>query len=440
MTAHIQSRWERHSQQSLDWQSGSNFRGWADSKIEELEHVLKENILGFWLPRCLDFEHGGYAINFDRYGHPNGRRSKGIVTQARMLWLFSASFVNQHGGPELLHAADSGYQFLREHMWDREHGGFFWEVGASGNSVLGDGKHLYGQAFGLFALSAYGLATRNTDALAFACDLFDLLERRAHDSRYGGYREFFRRDWGAAPATEIGYLGMPAGLKLMNTHLHLLEAYTLFFLATAVPMARQRILELISILSQSVVREEIGTCTDVHLSDWQPLLTGDSARTSYGHVLENISLLINSSEAIEASTSRILPLCNTLFNYCLKYGYDKRNGGFYESGPLGRPADNRRKTWWVQAEALWSTLQMHHLTWDPTYLEIFNHNWEFVKRHQIDWTYGEWYEQVNRWRVVKSDKGHIWKAGYHQGRAMIECIRLLRECAAGSNLETRLSV
>ncbi|HXZ79393.1 MAG TPA: AGE family epimerase/isomerase, partial [Terriglobales bacterium] len=260
-------------------------------------------------------------------------------------------------------------------------------------------------------------------------ELVDLLEQRAHDNQYGGYREFFRPDWTIASASEVGYLGLPADLKLMNTHLHLLEAYTLFFRATGLPLARQRILNLIHILSQSVVRGEFGTCTDLHRADWQPLLSGNFGRTSYGHVLENISLLIDSSETIGLSNSHIIETHKILFNYCLKYGYDRSHGGFYESGSLGKPADNLNKTWWVQAEALWSALQMYRVTRDFAYLGIFSQTWEFVNRRQIDWRYGEWYEQVTRWRIVKGDKGHIWKAGYHQGRAMIECLRILHECA-----------
>ena len=46
-----------------------------------------------------------------------------------------------------------GYRFLKEKMWDAKNGGFYWEVDASGNQKLKSRKHLYGQAFGLYALS-----------------------------------------------------------------------------------------------------------------------------------------------------------------------------------------------------------------------------------------------------------------------------------------------
>ena len=66
------------------------------------------------------------------------------------------------------------------------------------------------------------------NALALAVELFDLIERKAHDKRHGGYVEFFQRDWSVPPDTATGTLGVPASMKLTNTRLHLLEALTTY--------------------------------------------------------------------------------------------------------------------------------------------------------------------------------------------------------------------
>ena len=50
-----------------------------------IERNLHEAVVAFWLPRSIDREHGGYHINFDIHGKPNGKTSKGLVTQARMV-------------------------------------------------------------------------------------------------------------------------------------------------------------------------------------------------------------------------------------------------------------------------------------------------------------------------------------------------------------------
>jgi mannose/cellobiose epimerase-like protein (N-acyl-D-glucosamine 2-epimerase family) len=55
------------------------------SYIPRLEKALYANPHPFWYPRYIDRAHGGYIINFNAQGEPNGRSSKMIVTQSRMV-------------------------------------------------------------------------------------------------------------------------------------------------------------------------------------------------------------------------------------------------------------------------------------------------------------------------------------------------------------------
>ena len=239
----------------------------AESAIPRLEKVMQENIASFWYTKSLDRTNGGYTINFGPKGEPKGPGTKMIVTQARTMWLFARLARAGYGGDEYVEAAELGYRFLKEKMWDAENGGFYWEVDAAGNEKLNPRKHLYGQSFALYAISEYYLATGRQDVLDFATRFFNLLEEKSHDKTYGGYIEFFAEDWTPVPAGENSYMGAPAGMKLMNTHLHLLEAMTTFYRASKLPLARERLLELINIESNAVVRKEIGACTDKYDRD-----------------------------------------------------------------------------------------------------------------------------------------------------------------------------
>jgi len=124
-----------------------------------IEKNLTTAILGFWYPRSIDREHGGYIVDFDAAGRFKGEAPKMIVTQARMLWLSSRLFREGRGGAEMRENARQGYRFLMDHMWDAEHGGFYWEVDRTGTKIVAPHKHLYGQSFGLYALSEYARAT-----------------------------------------------------------------------------------------------------------------------------------------------------------------------------------------------------------------------------------------------------------------------------------------
>jgi len=394
--------------------------------LPALEKNLNENVLAFWYPATVDREHGGFLIDHDAQGRFKGEAPKAIVTQARMVWLSARLMREGRGGPTMAETARQGYRFLLDRMWDREFGGFYWEVDRAGTRVVHANKHLYGQAFGLYAIAEYARATRDPAALADARRLFDLIDARAHDAANGGYREFFARDWSAAPADARPYLGGTADLKLMNTHLHLMEALTALYHADPSPRVAARLSELITIQSNTVVRKAIGACTDQYAEGWTPKLDSAAARASYGHDLENIWLLADALDALGQSAAPLRDLFAQLFAYSLAHGYDEANGGFYDSGPLGQPADRRDKVWWVQAEALVSALTMYRLTADPKYAQVFLKTWSFVNTSQTDWTTGEWHPTVTADGRGTGDKANRWKAGYHNGRAMLEALRILR--------------
>jgi len=401
-------------------------RDLADTYVPKLEKVLEENIIAFWYPRSLDKENGGYTTSFGPKGRRKAEGTKMIVTQARMVWLFSRLARAGYESEKYLPAAELGYRFLKEKMWDSQNGGFYWEVDATGDKVLKPQKHLYGQAFALYALSEYYLATRKREALEFATHFFELLEAKSHDDVYGGYIEFFNPDWTPVLADETSYMAAPADLKLMNTHLHLLEAMTTFYRASKLALARERLLELIHIQSNAVVRKDVGACTDKYERDWTPRLEGDYARVSYGHDIENIWLLLDACDAAEVSPYPFVDLFHTLFDYSLRYGYDRANGGFYDSGSFNRPADRRNKVWWVQAEAIVAALYMHKMTHDAKFIPVFEKTYDFIEKNMVDWQHDEWHASVTPQGQPQGDKASIWKAGYHNGRAMIECLKILK--------------
>ena len=394
-----------------------------------LQKILTENIVPFWYDKSLDRTNGGYTISFDIEGKLKEPVTKMIVTQARQVWLFSRLARAGYDPKKNLEAAEVGYRFLIDKMWDHKDGGFYWEVDATGNQKLKPNKHLYGQSFALYAMSEYALASGRKDVLTFTTKFFNLLEAKAHDATYGGYNESFTPDWTPLPADEQSYMGTPSDLKLMNTHLHLLEAVTTFYRASKMPLARARLLELINVESNAVVRKNLGACTDKYDRNWTVRLDSNYARVSYGHDIENIWLLIDACDAAGVANGPFLDLYKTLFEYSLKYGYDEANGGFYYTGPFHGPAEDRSKSWWVQAETIVSALRMYEYTKDPKYLDVFETTFGLIETKLVDWTVGEWHESLSAQGQAQGDKASNWKAGYHNGRSMIECIEILKRWA-----------
>ena len=57
-------------------------------------------------------------------------------------------------------------------------------------------------------------------------------------------------------------MGVTSDLKLMNAHLHLMESFTSYYRVNPNPVARQRLIELILIQSNTTFRKRVGGCTD----------------------------------------------------------------------------------------------------------------------------------------------------------------------------------
>jgi len=70
-----------------------------------------------------------------------------------------------------------------------------------------------------------------------------------------------------------------------------------YYRASKLPLARERLLELINIQSNAMVRKNLGACTDKYERDWTPRPEAGYARVSYGRDIENVWLLIDACDA-----------------------------------------------------------------------------------------------------------------------------------------------
>ena len=256
---------------------------------------------------------------------------------------------------------------------------------------------------------------------------FDHLERRFHDPEHPGYREFFAADWTEVAPTECTYIGHSSASKLYNSHLHVLEALIEYKRLENTGLVRERITELCTILSGQVVRLPHFACCDVHFRDWRPVSLPELERTSYGHDLENIHMLIAARHALGQDNARFLGFYRAVFDNARRFGEDRLNGGFFNTGLLGKPADDLRKVWWVQAEALVACAELFRLTADPDFAKCFMRVLSWVVRRQIDWSGGEWFAEVTPENKLAGAKIDLWKEPYHTGRAVLQCLGILND-------------
>lgn len=388
----------------------------------EMRAELYQNILPFWFARALDRPNSGFygAISNDLVVDPTAPR--GSLLTSRILWTFSASCRYLYA-PQYAFVARYACQDLITHFWDQEHSGLFWALAPDG-TVIDPRKHLYGQAFGIYALIEFCLATHEMYALAKAAEMLRVIELYAHDDQHGGYHECFTQDW--KPAEDVRLSPTDRNeKKSMNTHLHLMEAYTNLrnLWPSEEVIAHHR--ELIEIMMRRIVNPQTGHATLFFDEAWNPR----STEVSYGHDIEISWLLVEAAEmdGTEELIQEAKALAVRMAQAVYDEGLDTDGGLMYESGPEGWIDDS--KEWWPQAEAVVGFLNAYQISGQQHFLDAALNSWAFIKKYLIDHEHGEWFRGVYRDGTLKADQPKVsfWKCPYHNGRM---CLEVLKRVAA----------
>ena len=118
---------------------------------QEVQDVLENNILRFWLDEMQDHEHGGFYGQMTDRGELVKAADKGGILNARILWAFSAAY-RVLRKPEYLEAATRAKDYILDHFIDPEHGGTYWSVDYLGQP-RDTKKQFYAIGFMIYGLS-----------------------------------------------------------------------------------------------------------------------------------------------------------------------------------------------------------------------------------------------------------------------------------------------
>ena len=419
--------------------------------IDHMETSLKYELLEDWYPVSIDTLYGGFLSDFTYDWKPSGPQNKMLVAQARHLWTASkaAIFYNDDRYRQI---ARHAYLFLRDRMADKEYGGFYMFLNREGELAggsFGDIKITYGNAFALYALSAYYGMSADTSALRLARETFIWLDKYAHDPGFGGYysilgRDGSRIDEGDSNAGKINWV--KTDWKGQNTSIHLLEAFTELYKVWSDSLLRERLLEMLVLIRDTITNDR-GSLTLFLQEDWTPVSFHDSSESvrksnyyfdhiSFGHDVEAAYLLTEASQILGIENDTVTAkIARRMVDHALKNGWDNERGGFYDAGY--RLSDdepvtiiNDAKVWWTQAEGLNALLLMSGLyPAEDKYHIAFMKQWEYINKYLIDHEHGGWYEEGldNSPDKLRAPKGSDWMINYHNARALMNCIQMLKK-------------
>lgn len=384
---------------------------------QEIQESLHD-ILQFWTKNTLDSEYGGFIGKMDFDGNIHPKSEKGGVLNARILWTFSAAF-NFTKNKEYRQIAERAYHYIQNHFRDKENGGVYWSVDFEGNP-LSTRKQIYSQAFTIYGLAEYYKATQNSEALDFAKELFYLIEKYSFDEQQGGYFEAFRKDWTLLADLRLSEKD-PNDPKTMNTHLHVLEAYTTLFEIWKDELLEKQIRNLLTVFSDKIINPENNHMKLFFDKNW----VSTSQGISFGHDIEAAWLLQEAAEVIHDKD-----LITKFKAIAVKMAESSSEGlqtdgsMIHEFDPSTNHQDTHRE-WWVEAEGMVGFMNAYQIMNDKKYLSIIQGLWGFTKKYLKDTDKGEWiwgvYEDYSP--MKNEDKVGFWKCPYHNARACMEILK-----------------
>ena len=418
----------------------------------DVEKSIKTEMLNKWYPQAVDKEFGGFLSTFTYDWKPTGAQDKMVVTQARHIWTNSKAAQLYPEVKYYLPSAKHGVAFLRDKMWDKANGGFYTLVDRQGNEktqaggYAGGGKNAYGNAFAIYALSAYYQASGDTSALNLAKKTFAWLEKHSHDKVHKGYHQTLAKDGTPILRTSQVPSTSDVGYKDQNSSIHILEALSELYLVWPDPLVRERLQEMLVLIRDTIVTPQ-GYLTLFFTPDWKPVSFRDSAaatikkhytldEVSFGHDIETAYLLLEASHILGLENdTKTKTIAKKLTDHTIRNGFDNKVGGFYDAGYYFKNKSTitivkDTKNWWAQAEGLNTLLLMaDEYPKDPlNYFELFQKEWDYINKYIIDHEHGEWYMGgIDKEPQMKTaQKGQIWKASYHQFRSLSNIVERLR--------------
>lgn len=417
---------------------------------QEMQDVVENNILHFWINKMVDHENGGFYGRMDGKEVLHPEAEKGAILNARILWSFSAAY-RVLKKPEYLKMATYAKDYFITHFLDEEYGGVYWSLDYKGNP-LNTRKQFYAIGFALYGMSEYARATGDREALECALQLFDCIEGHALDHQYNGYIEACTREWGTIADMRLSELDANYP-KSQNTHLHIIEPYANLLrclkefhnaascsyvpaigavLPVEVTVPQETVCRveaalrnIISIFTDRILNPETHHLDLFFEMDWT---RGAGHLESYGHDIEcswlmhEAALVLGDKDVLE----KMEPIVQAVAKASEK-GLRPDGSMIHEANlDTGHVDDDLH--WWVQAENVVGWMNIYQHFNDQQALQHAERCWQYIKDNLIDYENGEWHWSRHPDGSLNTvdDKAGFWKCPYHNSRMCLEVIERFR--------------
>jgi len=381
------------------------------------ENELTNNLLSFWLPRCVDPEHGGYLNCFTNDGSTLVSTDKYTWSQGRFLWLFSrlammdSNTFTARQKAHFLELAKNGQDFLHRHVLVAP-GDYrcVFLMHADGSPKGMDGQEGYdlsilADCFVVMGFAAYARAAGDIESWQFAKALGQSVWDRYHS---GNHRLL------PYPHSDK-FRSHTKPMILTNVCCELYYGAVQFD-----PAYAQQLKDYIDWCSREVF--EVFTDKN-HLLHEFVRADGSFAENIFGqhinpgHTIEDMWFQLEASKILE--THRYDDLICDIVRKTVSLGWDAQYGGLchfmfcdgehtrYTPGDAANEpqlplvlGDWDSKLWWVHSEAMYTTLLLYDRTEDAAFFHLFRKIFDYTYR-----TFPNPDPEIREWIQIRTRQG-----------------------------------
>ena len=360
------------------------------------QNELRQNMLGFWLPRCEDKEYGGYVNCFDNRGEHLVSYDKYTWSQGRFVWLFArlaatdVPMFSDAERQEFLRLSANGAEFLMKHCLiapDDVRCVFLMERDGSPKEVEAGAPldmSIYADCFVVLGLAMYACAAKDEAAYEFSGRLYESVKSRVQQGT------FHTLPYPLSPCFRAH--GIP--MILNNTARELYRAAKEFDTRYAECLKEDMELYATDVLEHFVDENDCMHEVINRDNTMFPQILGQHMNP--GHTIEDVWFLLDAAE-ICGKPEWKEKICR-IADQALEKGWDHTYGGLLHFCGLsgGEPVGDVEgveeetmlkqlsgwgdKLWWIHSEALYSTLRCFCESSEERFLDWHTRVFEYTYR------------------------------------------------------------
>lgn len=359
------------------------------------ENELTNQILSFWLPRCLDQVNGGYFNCFDNKGENLLSHDKYTWSQGRFAWLFAklasteSPIFSAAQRDLFIELSRSGCDFLMKNCLIDDNDWrcvFVMDETGSPKEVSGCDTldaSIYADCFVVSAMAQFSNVSGDGQKYRFGRNLYESCLERVRSGRFETFPYPLSPQYRAH--------GIP--MILSNTTAELLKAAQQFE-PDYCPVLRANLQSFVTdILDNFTDEENVIHEVIARENTWIPGLLGQHANP--GHTLEDMWFMLEASDIL--AKPEWMNKIAAIAKKALQIGWDEEFGGMLHFSsvnggwPTGLSAGSENepmllqtragwsdKLWWVHSEALYTALLCYDRTGDEEFLIWHNIIFEYV--------------------------------------------------------------